>query len=99
MRSKYLVYFSFLILLTNCTQEDSGDLLTGRDLYISRCAACHGDELEGKVGPMLGRDSSAKEMPDSYWVQTINKGKGSMPAITLNDDEVQLVMEYIRSNH
>jgi len=36
-------------------------------------------------------------MPDSYWVQTITMGKGSMPAQRLTDNEVQLVIDYIKS--
>jgi hypothetical protein len=32
-------------------------------------------------------------------VQTITKGKGSMPAQRLTDNEVTMVIEYIRSNH
>ena len=38
-------------------------------------------------------------IPDSYWVQTITKGKGSMPAVRLSDKEVSLVIEYIKNNY
>ena len=38
-------------------------------------------------------------MPDSYWVQTITKGKGSMPAQRLSDQEVAQVIEYIKSKY
>jgi len=35
-------------------------------------------------------------MPNSYWIQTITMGKGSMPGQTLTDEEVYLIIEYIR---
>ena len=38
-------------------------------------------------------------MPDSYWIQTITMGKGSMPAQRLTDKEVELVIEYIKSEY
>ncbi len=38
-------------------------------------------------------------MPETYWIQTITKGKGSMPAVRLNEKEVQLVIEYIKSSY
>ena len=38
-------------------------------------------------------------MSDSYCVQTITKGMGSMPAQRLSDNEVDLVIEYIKSQY
>jgi len=85
-----------LLIVSACGQENIQEKSTGQELYLARCAACHGGQLEGGVGPQLGRDSNAKEMPDSYWVQTITKGKGSMPGQTLTDAEALLVIDYIR---
>ena len=81
------------------TVSQSGELLTGEEIYTARCSACHGPNLEGRVGPALHKDSSAAKMPDSYWIQTITMGKGSMPAVRLNDNEVQLVIDYIKSKY
>ncbi len=72
---------------------------TGEEVYEARCSACHGKDFEGRVGPALDAGSQSASMPDSYWVQTITKGKGSMPAQRLTDNEVTMVIEYIRSNH
>ena len=81
------------------TATESDVLLTGEELYTARCSACHGPNLEGRVGPGLHKESSAAKMPDSYWIQTITMGKGSMPAVRLNDNEVQLVIDYIKSRY
>lgn len=38
---------------------EQSDIATGKDVYISNCAACHGKEGEGSVGPNL---------TDEYWL-------------------------------
>ena len=89
----------FSIFFAACGNETVAELTTGEEVYEARCSACHGANLEGRVGPALDAKSSSSSMPDPYWVQTITKGKGSMPAQRLTDNEVTMVIEYIRSNH
>jgi len=87
----------FALAFASCGSETVKELSTGEQVYEARCSACHGADLEGRVGPSLDADSSSASMPDSYWVQTITMGKGSMPAQRLTDNEVQLVIDYIKS--
>tara|TARA_B100000965_G_scaffold107998_1_gene89217 strand:+ start:2181 stop:2495 length:315 start_codon:yes stop_codon:yes gene_type:complete len=95
-----LLLFSLAFLACGSeTVSESVEPLTGEEIYTARCSACHGPNLEGRVGPGLHKESSAAKMPDSYWIQTITMGKGSMPAIRLNENEVQLVIEYIKSRY
>ncbi len=96
MRYKHFFCFIILFIFSACSQATSQVDPTGEEIYLARCAACHGDNLEGKVGPKIGMDSSAWSMPNSYWIQTITMGKGSMPGQTLTDEEVYLIIEYIR---
>tara|TARA_B100001750_G_C15513658_1_gene605430 strand:- start:2124 stop:2426 length:303 start_codon:yes stop_codon:yes gene_type:complete len=96
MKYKYFIYFIIIFIFSSCNQTTSQSDPTGEEIYIARCAACHGDELEGKVGPKIGKNSSAKDMPNSYWIQTMTMGKGSMPGQSLTDEEVYLLIEYIR---
>ena len=95
MRYKYLICFTILFLSSACNQAPSLADPTGEEIYLARCASCHGDQLEGKVCPEIGKDSSAWDMPNSYWIQTITMGKGSMPGQNLTDEEVYLIIEYI----
>ena len=88
-----------LIFLFSCCQGAPEEFQTGEAIYEARCSACHGSEFEGRVGPSIDSNSPSASMPDSYWIQTITKGKGSMPAVRLSENEVNLVLEYIKKNY
>jgi mono/diheme cytochrome c family protein len=96
---KKIILILFAILFMACSSSVEESYSTGEEVYEARCSACHGKDFEGRVGPALDAASQSASMPDSYWVQTITKGKGSMPAQRLTDNEVTMVIEYIRSNH
>jgi len=100
-KNKYnLVFFVLLSLaISACSSQERAQYSSGEEVYQARCSSCHGGDLSGRVGPALNAESSAASMPDSYWVQTITKGKGSMPAQRLSDEEVTLVIEYIKSKY
>ena len=96
MKKNYLLLLIFLI---SCTQGAPKDFQSGQEVYEARCSACHGPNFEGRVGPSIDSNSESASLPDTYWIQTITKGKGSMPAIRLSDEEVQLVIDFIRNNY
>tara|TARA_B100001758_G_scaffold159863_1_gene137836 strand:- start:184 stop:492 length:309 start_codon:yes stop_codon:yes gene_type:complete len=96
---KKIILTLFVMLFMACSSSVAESYSTGEEVYEARCSACHGKDFEGRVGPALDAGSQSASMPDSYWVQTITKGKGSMPAQRLTDNEVTMVIEYIRSNH
>lgn len=74
----------------------------GADIFSAKCAMCHGEHLEGKIGPNL---------TDQYWttgngsrmdiVSTISKGsaaKGMPPwESMLKQDEIKNVAAYVYS--
>jgi cytochrome c len=88
--------------------EGSGDVLTGEEVFVEKCAVCHGDFAEG-VGnwPKLagGDGTLADEDPvktvGSYWpyLSTVwDYVHRSMPfgsAQTLTEDEVYAITAYI----
>jgi mono/diheme cytochrome c family protein len=95
-----LIFFViFSLLFISCSQNSAVEYTTGQEVYEARCSACHGRDFGGRVGPAIDATSNAAIMPESYWIQTITKGKGSMPAQRLTDNEVSLVIEYIQSNY
>lgn len=88
--------------------EGSGDVLTGEEVYLDRCASCHGDFAEGVDNwPVLagGFDTLADEDPvktvGSYWPHLSTAWdyiSRSMPfgeAGTLTADETYAIVAYI----
>lgn len=77
-------------------------LLGGKEIYTAKCAMCHGDQLEGKIGPNL---------TDKFWtngngsrvdvVKVIVKGsaaKGMPPwESQLKPNEIKAVAAYVYS--
>ncbi len=89
----------FFVLFISCSPTEVTELTSGQEIYTSRCSACHGSDFSGRVGPSLKGDSKAAQMPDSYWIQTITKGMGSMPAQRLSENEVTLVIDFIKGQY
>jgi len=89
----------FFIFFISCTSAEVVELSSGEEIYTSRCSACHGSDLSGRVGPSLKAESKAAQMSDSYWIQTKSKGMGSMPAQRLSDNEVTLVIDFIKGQY
>ena len=89
----------FLFLFIACGSQETVQLTTGKEIYTARCSACHQEDFSGRVGPSLKAGSAADQMPDSYWIQTILKGKGSMPAVRITEEQAQIVIDYIRDNN
>lgn len=88
--------------------EGSGDVLTGEEVFIEKCAVCHGDFAEG-VGrwPVLagGEGTLASEDPvktvGSYWPYLsttwdyVNRAMPFGEAQSLTNDEVYAIVAYI----
>lgn len=68
--------------------DDSSKTETAVDaekIFANNCASCHGNNLEGNVGPNLtkvGAKYSSEEIQE-----IIKNGKGQMPAGILKEDE------------
>ncbi len=88
-----------LMLLAAACTGPADPSSSGGELYGQFCARCHGVDLGGGVGIGLGTDSPLVERPDSYVVDVIANGRGSMPAFdnTLSDDQISRVVDFIRA--
>src|SRR6056297_916883 len=88
--------------------EGSGDVLTGEEVFVQKCAVCHGDFAEGRGNwPKLAggdgtlADKDPLKTVGSYWpyLSTVwDYVHRSMPfgnAQTLTDDEVYAITAYI----
>jgi mono/diheme cytochrome c family protein len=71
---------------------------TGEEIYLQLCANCHGDSLQGAVGPSLGAGSDAANQPDEFLRVSITEGRGRMPSFqsSLSADQVERLITFIR---
>ncbi|WP_337845019.1 tetratricopeptide repeat protein [Thermus sp.] len=67
----------------------------GRTVYLARCAACHGQEGEGGVGPRL-KENPILKVPEAVR-EIVLKGRGTMPAVTLSEEELKALLGYLKT--
>lgn len=87
-----------VVLLT-----DEADLGKGKNTYVTSCAACHGAQGEGGVGPNLTDDywlhgGSVKDIFRTITNGVPEKGMISWKA-SLNPTQIQQVTSYVKSLH
>ncbi|CRK81402.1 cytochrome c551 [Neobacillus massiliamazoniensis] len=65
-------------------------------IYSQKCSSCHGDNLEGKVGPKLA--SIGKNLDKQQILDIIKNGKpGGMPAGLISGDDADKVATWLAS--
>jgi len=74
--------------------DAAGELQTGAEVYVGRCAGCHGANGEGGVGPAL---ANTELSADEVALRISGGGEAGMPAFegVLDPDEVQNVTRYV----
>jgi len=81
------------------TDHGTDDLTAqGAEIYSTNCAACHGNDLQGGVGPGLGAGSVVAGQDDAALQSVIADGRGGMPAwgSVLSADEIEAVIAFLR---
>jgi len=77
--------------------DDSSKTETAVDaekIFANNCASCHGNNLEGNVGPNLTKVGSKYSSEEIQKI--IKNGKGQMPAGILKDDkEIMAVADWL----
>ncbi len=83
---------------TTTTSIEEQPPATGPELFQAHCASCHGQNLEGDIGPDLGRGSEAISLSDNRILSRMENGRREMPSFsdTLSEAEMQLILDYIR---
>lgn len=91
------VLILFLLVAVGCTGRPPEDA-TGEEIYLQLCSNCHGDDLEGGIGPSLGRGAAVADHPDTFLEATILDGRGRMPSFrtSLDDDQLDRLIGFIR---
>jgi mono/diheme cytochrome c family protein len=87
-----------LLLITACADPPPPQA-SGEEIYRQVCANCHGNDLNGGVGPAVGAGSNSAAQDDDFLVLTITRGRGPMPSFesTLSDEQIARVVDYLRA--
>ena len=95
---KWIFALLAVMLLSACTAPRLPADAGGSQVFEEICAACHGKDLAGGIGPALGSGSEAAQMTDEFYRFTIIHGLGRMPSFksTLTDEQIDRVIHYIR---
>lgn len=97
MRRLLLSLACATLVLGACSEPVPADA-PGDEIYRISCAPCHGADLRGRSGPALGGDDAPSIGLDrSYFVETITKGRGRMPAFgsRLSDAQIERVVGFV----
>jgi cytochrome c551 len=72
--------------------------LSAAELFAANCAHCHGDELEGGIGPALGPGGHAQGHSDAELIAIVTGGKNDMPAFAerLTEQQISDLVAFIR---
>ena len=80
--------------------HDPATIKAGREVFVARCAPCHGQQAEGRVGPCLTDDTWLYGGDPKTVLQSIREGRPrGMPKwkTDLSAEEVQNVAAYVLS--
>ncbi len=71
---------------------------SNRDLYLTRCAGCHGENLQGSPPEFPSLVGIGNKIPEADIVTLILRGKGRMPGFArLQSQAVQAIARYLIS--
>ncbi|WP_457630019.1 c-type cytochrome [Oceanithermus sp.] len=70
------------------------DVIDGKIVYREKCAACHGQNGEGGIGPALAHNPVLKV--DGAVEEIVQRGTGTMPAVEMSDKELKALIEYMQ---
>ena len=92
-----LRFLALLLVLVACVDRPAVDA-SGEEIYAQLCSRCHGDALQGVLGPGLGEGSPTASQPDEFIRVTVMHGKGRMPSMegVLTDEQLEGLIAYIR---
>lgn len=66
---------------------------TGQQVYLAKCADCHGAQAQGGSGPRL-QGNPIRKVPEAVR-EIVLKGRGQMSAVPLSEAEMQALLQYL----
>jgi mono/diheme cytochrome c family protein len=92
--NRLLAAFAFMLLvLTGCSSDKTSTAMDGESIYKESCAACHGDKLQGAVGPKIVDMKSKHSEAD--FLKIISEGTNKMPGNLLDDEKSKIVTKWL----
>lgn len=82
-----------LLVLTGCSSDKSSTAMDGETIYKESCAACHGEELQGAVGPTVANMKS--KYSEEEVLKMINEGTNKMPGNLLDKEKSEIVTKWL----
>lgn len=83
-------------LAENTPAESQED--TGKGIYVSRCAVCHGETMAGSPPAIPSLVGLASRKSEAEVAATIKSGKGRMPGFAnLGDEQMRALMAFVMS--
>jgi cytochrome c551 len=82
-----------LLLLAGCSSGKSSTAMDGETIYKESCAACHGGELQGAVGPAVTNMKS--KYTEAELLKIVNEGTNKMPGNLLNMEQSEIVTKWL----
>lgn len=100
--SVFLLLFVFLISCERFTPEEKAELSKGEEVYITHCISCHGPNGDGLNGayPSLLKPQFSETITDNA-LNLVRHGSAAadgMKAVSLSDEELVQVVNYIQNN-
>lgn len=75
-----------------------GDPVHGKEIFAANCAACHGANAEGGVGPNLHGEKSRKDYQQTIaWIKNPQPPMAKLYPSPLSDSDVADVAAYVQS--
>ncbi|HET9408528.1 MAG TPA: cytochrome c [Candidatus Sulfotelmatobacter sp.] len=98
-RSRFLVVLLLVALAVCLAVPQAAFAADGAATYKAKCAACHGADGQGKVGPALkGTSLSAEQITDLLTKGDEAKKSPHKKGIsTLSADDAKAVAEYVKT--
>jgi len=103
MKKKLLTIFmgtALVMSLAACgggDDEGGGDTAQGGDaqkIYNQKCSTCHGDNLQGGMGPELAKVGASKSQEEIADI-IANGTNGGMPGNLISGDDLDKVAEWL----
>ncbi len=108
MAHRNMAWITVLFILAGCSPAGQSELpdskppliTQGRQLFADYCAACHGENARGGVGPDLSATAYKYGKDRQHVIESIMDGRsGGMPAFAsqLQPSQAAALADYLRS--